>query len=164
MTELMDGQVSMFDPDTWSGKMSPEPSAQIKGKTSQQSLKKRSESQSRKLPMFLYLKKDGPQQDASWENAGALLGEFSMHSFGEHPISLYHNGVGESHLSQILEDNPHPRYSLSAKACQGILNRANRRGKKLPEMLETALRQQIKRESLIPCRSDADALEEEKEL
>ena len=142
MTEIMDGQVSIFDQDIWSGKMSPAPSAPTKGKTSQQSLKKQSVSQSRKPPLFLCLKKDGPQQDASWENAGALLGEYSMHSFGEHPISLYHNGVGESHLSQILEDSPHPRYSLSAKACLGILNRANKRGKKLPEMLEKALVEQ----------------------
>jgi hypothetical protein len=42
-------------------------------------------------------------------------------------------------LSQILEDCPHPKYSLSAKACQGILNRANRRGKELPKELEIAL-------------------------
>ena len=142
MTELMDGQVSMFDQDIWSGKMSLEPSAPTKDKTSQQSSKKQSVLQSRKPPIFLYLKKGGQQQDASWENNGALLGEFSMHSFGEHPISLYHNGVGESHLSQILEDSPHPKYSLSPKACQGILNRANRREKKLPEMLEKALVEQ----------------------
>lgn len=142
MTELVDGQVSMFDLDIWSGKMSPEHSAPTKEKTSQRSLKKPSGSQSRKLPMFLCLKKDGLQQAASWETAGALLGEFSMHSFGEHPISLYHNGVGESHLSQILEDSPHPKYSLSPKACQGILNRASRRGKKLPEVLEKALVEQ----------------------
>ena len=122
-----ENQMSLFDQDTWSGKMSLEHSAQIKEMTSQRSLKKQSVSQSRKLPMFLCLKKDGLQQDASWENAGALLGEYSMHSFGEHPISLYHNGVGESHLSQILEDSPHQKYSLPAKACQGILNRANRR-------------------------------------
>jgi len=61
-----------------------------------------------------------------------------MHSFGESPKE----GV-ESHLSQILEDNPHPKYYLSAKACQGILNRANRRGKKLPPMLQEALEQMI---------------------
>ena len=137
-------QLSMFDLDTWSGKMSPEHSAQTKDKTSQPSSKKQSVLQSRKPPLFLCLKRDGLQQDAStmrWES-GRLLGEFSMHSFGEHPISLYHNGVGESHLSQILEDSPHQKYSLSAKACQGILNRANRRGKKLPEMLEKALAEQ----------------------
>jgi hypothetical protein len=39
------------------------------------------------------------------------------------------------------------------------LNRANRRGKKLPEMLETALVEQ----SLAPSKSEEDALEEEKE-
>ena len=141
MTDVMDGQVSMFDHDIWSGKMSPEPSAATEAKTSRRSLKKPSVSQSRKPPLFVCLKKDGLQADASGMSwvAGQLPGEFSMHSFGEHPISLYHNGVGESHLSQILEDSPHPKYSLSAKACQGILNRANRRGKKLPEMLEKAL-------------------------
>ena len=42
-------------------------------------------------------------------------------------------------LSEILEENPNPKYNLSAKACQGILNRASRRGKKLPEQLEKAL-------------------------
>ena len=105
-------------------------------------------------PLFLCLKKDGLRQDASWETAGVLLGEFSMHSFGEHPISLYHNGVGESHLSQILEDSPHPKYSLSAKACQGILNRASRRGKKLPEMLEKALVEQ----SHAPSKSEGDVV------
>jgi hypothetical protein len=61
-----------------------------------------------------------------------------MHSFGESP-----KDVAESHLSQILEDTPHPKYYLSAKACQGILNRASRRGKKLPPMLQEALEQMI---------------------
>jgi hypothetical protein len=44
-------------------------------------------------------------------------------------------------LSDTLEigDVP-PRFFLSAKACQGILRRAERRGKKLPPLLETALR------------------------
>ena len=56
------------------------------------------------------------------------------HSFGECP-----NAAVESHLSQILEASPHPKYCLSAKACQGILNRAARRGKDLPEALKAAL-------------------------
>ena len=59
---------------------------------------------------------------------------YSMHSFGESPK----DGV-ESYLSQILEDNPHQKYYLSAKACRGILNRAERRGKDLPEALKVAL-------------------------
>lgn len=134
MTEQMDGQVSLFAPDTWSGKTSPERSAPTEEKTLPQSSKKRSKSQSRKPPLFLYLKRDGPQAAASWVMDGALLGEYSMHSFGESPK----DGV-ESRLSQILEDNPHPKYYLSAKACRGILNRAARRGKDLPEALKAAL-------------------------
>jgi site-specific DNA-cytosine methylase len=95
------------------------------------------------MPLFLCLQKEsGQTQDASWETDGASLGEYAMHSFGEHPISLYHNGVGESHLSQILEDTSHPKYSLSAKACQGILNQASRRGKELPQILKEALESQ----------------------
>ena len=60
-----------------------------------------------------------------------------MHSFGESPSVAV-----ESRLSQILEDSPLPKYCLSAKACQGILNRANKRGKELPPELEAALENQ----------------------
>ena len=80
----------------------------------------------------------GQQAVASWEIGGALLGAYMMRSFGEFPKE-----EKESHLSQILEEEPHPKYCLSAKACQGILNRANRRGKKLPEILEKALINQL---------------------
>ena len=134
MTEQMDGQVSLFAHDTWSGRTSPERSAPTTEKTLPQSSKKRSKSQSRKPPLFLYLKRDGPQAAASWVTDGALLGEYSTHSFGESP-----SVAAESRLSQILEDNPHPKYYLSAKACQGILNRAARRGKDLPGALKAAL-------------------------
>lgn len=134
MTEQADGQMSLFDQDTWSGKTFPERSAATGDGTSNPSSRKRSGSSSRKPPLCLYLKGDGPQADASWEPDGALLGVYSMHSFGECP----RDGV-ESYLSQILEDNPHPKYYLSAKACQGILNRAARRGKDLPEALKAAL-------------------------
>ena len=48
-----------------------------------------------------------------------------------------------SHLSDILEENPDPKYNLSAKACLGILNRATRRGKALPLMFEEALIQTV---------------------
>ena len=46
-------------------------------------------------------------------------------------------------LSDILEEEADPKYNLSAKACRGILNRANKRGKKLPKVLEEALKAQI---------------------
>lgn len=101
-------------------------------------------------PLFLYLKRDGQPADVSWEPDGALLGVYSMHSFGESP----RDGV-ESHLSQILEASPHPKYYLSARACLGILNRASRRGKDLPEALKTAL--------LMQSESGGAVTEEEKE-
>ena len=45
-------------------------------------------------------------------------------------------------LSQTLEVGSVPqRFFLSAKACAGILRRAERRGKQLPEALRLALRQ-----------------------
>ena len=42
-------------------------------------------------------------------------------------------------LSQILEENPLPKYNLTAKACLGILRRAERRGKDLPRRLKAVL-------------------------
>lgn len=44
-----------------------------------------------------------------------------------------------STLSQILEETPHQKYYLSEKACLGILRRAEKRGKELPEILRLAL-------------------------
>lgn len=69
-----------------------------------------------------------------WEDDGAWLGECMMRNTGESP-----NAAVESRLSQILEETPQEKYSLSAKACQGILRRAERRGKDLPEALKTVL-------------------------
>ena len=43
-------------------------------------------------------------------------------------------------LSKVLESGPvHQKYFLSEKACSGILRRAERRGKALPEPLRQAL-------------------------
>ncbi len=149
------------DLDSWSGRMSLERSAVTAEKTLPQSSKKQSGSSSRKRPLCLYLKRDGPQADASWATDGALLGAYSMHSFGECPK----DGV-ESHLSQILEETPHPKFYLSAKACQGILNRAERRGKPLPEALKKALEDQCgafkETESTEPTPRDATAKDGEK--
>lgn len=129
-------QVQTSAPVGWSGKMSPELSAPTKERTLGQSSRKQSKSQSRKSPLFLSLRTDGQQPDASpmWEENGALLGAFSMLSFGECP-----SAENASHLSQILEASPHPKYSLSAKACLGIVRRAEHRGKELPPLLKAAL-------------------------
>jgi hypothetical protein len=67
-----------------------------------------------------------------------------MLNTGEFP-----NVAVESTLSQILEVNAPEKYYLSAKACEGILRRAERRGKKLPPMLKEALEQMIEREKLL---------------
>lgn len=78
----------------------------------------------------------GQSQESStmtWED-GALLGEYMTHNIGESP-----NDVVESRLSAILEECPHQKYYLSSKATLGILRRAQKRGKSLPEPLFKAL-------------------------
>lgn len=131
-------QESLFGPDSWCGRTSQEPLAQTKATTSALSLKRQLESRNRTRPMFHCLQKDaGRWLTAGTETAGPSPTEFSMRSFGECPSAAV-----ESRLSQILEDTPHPKYYLSAKACAGILRRAERRGKKLPPELEAALKKQ----------------------
>ena len=146
MTEQVDGQMSLFDQDIWSSKMSQVYSAATLTTTTEETselcLRKSQESKI-KMPLFLDLTQrtdDGLQADVSWVEGGPLLGEYMMHSFGEYP-----NEENASHLSQILEAIPHRKYSLSAKACEGILRRASNRGKELPQMLKDALVQQIER-------------------
>ena len=54
----------------------------------------------------------------------------------------YHNAADECSLSDILVNDAVPqRYYLSAKASQGILRRAEKRGKALPPSLKSALEQ-----------------------
>ena len=137
MTERTDGQVTWSDLGIWSGKTCPEHSAATKDKTSRQSSKRSSASQSRKLPILKCLKRVGtPGGDTTmkWEDDGVWLGECMTRNTGESP-----NVAVVSRLSQILEETPQEKYRLSAKACQGILRRAERRGKDLPEMLKTVL-------------------------
>jgi hypothetical protein len=119
------------------------------------------------MPLFLDLRKDSgliPGQ-SFFETGGRSLIEFMTPNIGvcrnadaayaywltstETPPRKYYLNCGErptdpnpTKLSQILEQNPDPKYNLSAKACQGILNRATRRGKELPKMLQDALEHQ----------------------
>lgn len=57
------------------------------------------------------------------------------------------NGESVSGLSDLLEppEQVPPKYYLSATACRGILRRAEKRGKDLPPLLDTALRSQLRR-------------------
>lgn len=77
---------------------------------------------------------DGAKPELFAETDGAWLGDSSTLNIGESP-----SVARESLLSQTLEVNAPERYYLSARACQGILIRASRRGKSLPELLKTAL-------------------------
>ena len=79
---------------------------------------------------------DGQIQDACtmyWGD-GALLGEFSIVSFGESPRE-----ENASHLSQITVDSVLPKYYLSEKATLGIVKRVEKKKKILPELLKKAL-------------------------
>lgn len=146
-------QVSLFGQDTWSGKMSSEPSAVTKGPTLPPFSRKRSGSSNRTRPICLCLKRDGATQELSWATDGASLGELTMRNTGECP-----NVVVESQLSAILEDTPHPKYSLSAKACLGILRRAKKRGKQLPEILEWVLKVQSLVRTVAQMQEDGKAI------
>ena len=109
----------------------------IKEKIFIKSLQKSPQSQAKTF-LFLDLRTaNGAPQEKLWEILSPLRGELSMLNTGESP-----SVVVESHLSQILEDNVPEKYYLSPKACQGILRRAERRKKELPEALRQALIQQ----------------------
>ena len=90
---------------------------------------------------FLYLnlrRGNGQRPDASWETVTALPGASMTLNTGECPSE-----ERESTLSQILEANAPEKYCLSAKACAGILRRAEKRGKELPTMLREALEEVV---------------------
>ena len=166
MTEALDGQVSLFDLGIWSGKMCPEHSAatsRMDSETSAPCWKKLYASQSRG---FLFLdcrtSRSGRKPEECSATDGALLGEHTTPNTGvcrsadgvsawwsiltDSPQGTSSLNVSEepnllvyTKLSQILEENPDPKYNLTAKACAGILRRAERRGKQLPEALKAVL-------------------------
>ena len=78
-----------------------------------------------------------------WQNAGISepggLLTLSLPEFN-HTLLPSPNGDVVCSLSDILETGDHlQRYCLSAKACAGILRRAEKRGKTLPKALRAAL-------------------------
>ena len=118
--------------DTYYGKMCQEPFHLTKEKTLDASLKKLQEL---KIPQLNFLDlRGGKVQEKSWETTFPLLGESLMLNISECP-----NEEDESSLSQILMEEVPEKYYLSKKACQGILQRAARKGKEIPEPLKKAL-------------------------
>ena len=69
------------------------------------------------------------QSSTAWMSWGtAWRGAYLTLSISESP-----NDAVECSLSDVLESHVRPKYSLSPKAAQGILRRAEARGKTLPE-------------------------------
>ena len=91
-------------------------------------------------PKFLCLPLAAGQTPA-WYEAEALI---SLGACTTPNISEQHSGAGACSLSQILQADAPDKYSLSPKACAGILRRAARRGKALPPILQAALERQMR--------------------
>lgn len=166
MTEALDGQVNLFDLGIWSGKMCQAHSAatsRMDSEISEPCWKKLYASQNRD---FLFLdcrtSRSGRKPEECSATDGASHGERTTPNTGEFPSAdgvsawwsiltdplqgISYLNVSEepkipvpTKLSQILEENPDPKYNLTPKACAGVLRRAERRGKKLPETLKTVL-------------------------
>ncbi len=145
-TEDLEGQESIFDRDSGSGKMSSVLS-QVGGtlkrvKKSLGRIFKKSSKRSSKLKNHTFMLLDlrpgaGNMLGAYWEYDPPWLGSFGMLNTSECP-----KDVVECSLWQILQATAPSRYSLSQTACLGILRRAKCRGKSLPPLLEAALRMQ----------------------
>lgn len=130
-------QLSIYDLDSWCGKMFPEPSPaeHPKGKTSGVSSRRSSELKSVVFQSLDLTPGHGNLLgELYWELIPPWRGDASMLNTGVSPRE--ENG---SSLSRILQDDPPKRYYLTRKACLGILRRAIERGKKLPEKLKRAL-------------------------
>ena len=78
---------------------------------------------------------DGPTRVWLMDQNEPQRGPFAMLNTTEFPSD---GGVSSS-LADVLETSVLPKYYLSAKACAGILRRAEKRGRELPPSLQTAL-------------------------
>ena len=111
--------------------------------------KKRKQSgSSSKMSLVYYPLTEGRTLESfsgKWPTSGIVSdGECLMLNTLEYPSE----GAESSSLAAVLQDQNVPsKYYLSPKACEGILRRANRRGKTLPEALNNALVQQIQTSS-----------------
>ncbi len=145
-TNVMDGQVSMFAPDSPCGRMCREASpaggtrkrggkhrARTSGRSSRRSSRLRNQSF-----MLLDLRAGaGNMLGPYWEIDPQWLGCGGTLNTSECP-----KDAAESSLSAILQEEVPSKYYLTRKACLGILRRAGERRKDLPYQLELALKAQ----------------------
>ena len=160
-TENLEGQESIFDRDSGSGKMSSVLS-QVGGtlkrvKKSLGRIFKKSSKRSSKLKNHTFMLLDlrpgaGNMLGAYWEYDPPWLGSFGTLNTSECPKDAV-----ECSLWQILQATAPSRYSLSQTACLGILRRAECRGKSLPPLLEVALRMQAGLDPPAPISGEAKA-------
>lgn len=127
----MQQQISILDSQY--GKKLPTQGAHTTEQISRPSSRRSSKRRDQK-PLFLCLKGNGLLPEPSWATDSQSLGRCSTLSTQE-----FLNGGRESTLSQILEENVPTKYWVTARAAEGILRRASRRGKLLPGILEEAL-------------------------
>lgn len=150
-------QMSIFDLDLSFGKMSQELSQATEAKILEPSWKNFVELKKTTF-QFLCLTGDvGRIAERSSATASLLRGDLWTLNISEYlnvgnvsPLWSITGGqtqrtyyYRESRLSEILQTDASEKYYLSAKACEGILRRADKRGKELPEVLKKALTDQI---------------------
>ncbi len=144
----MDGQVSMFGPDSEYGKTCPAPSPadgtrqqerKDEGRTSGSSSNRSSKLRNHTFMLLDLRPGAGNMLGPYWDLDPVWPGSFGTLNTSECP-----SDVVESFLWQILQAIVPSRYYLSQKACKGILRRSTGRSKSLPEELDRVLRIQAK--------------------
>lgn len=96
------------------------------------------------LEILVGIKEEGfslPRPYGRWTNAGCIIGE--DWSIAWRTMDAQYWGVPQrrKRIALVMDftGGVPDKYSLSPKACQGILTRASRRGKELPDVLKRAL-------------------------
>ena len=116
----------------------PEPSLQTKGRTSDAYLKNLLKFAGGGTQFLDLTRANGNPPERFWAMDTVSHGGSSTRNTGECP-----SVARESTLWQILQANAPEKYYLSARACEGILRRAERRDKTLPTMLREALEEAV---------------------
>ena len=136
---VVDGQVSLFGPDSASGKMSPAPFPAQRAETSTRCSRNSSTLKNHSFMLLDLSPGAGNILGPCWEYDPVWLGPPGTLNTSECP-----KDVVASSLSQILQASAPFKYYLTRLACLGILRRAEERNKPLPPMLEWALRVQAR--------------------